>query len=173
MNKLLVFCGLLLIGFTSQKVIACSCAGESTIEGGFKSADIVVSGLVISSVNEWIADSSEILELNELGISIDSLDKRLFGQYFRKVQIVIDELYKGKVDSDTITIYTGLGGGDCGFHFNIGRKYILYGDSNSYLGSYDNNRKYRDDKNIFWTNICTRTQEYNRQEANSLEKLKK
>ena len=173
MNRLLITCGILLFGLMSHNLLACSCAGESTVEGEFKSSDIVLSGKVINSINEWVPDSSEIKYMTEFGISIDSLDKRLIGQYFRKVQILIETLYKGKVNNDTLTIYTGMGGGDCGYHFNVGQKYILYADSDSYFASFNKDQEFPDGENIYWTNICSRTQEYNRKEANTLEKLKK
>ncbi|MER3329506.1 MAG: hypothetical protein RIF34_08020 [Candidatus Kapaibacterium sp.] len=172
MTRILTILGLLLFGFTNQTATACSCVGEITVEGGYKSADIVTSGQVISIETEWLPDSTRIKEMVELGFPADSLDKRLNGYYLRKVLILVDTVYKGRNRSDTLTIYTGMGGGDCGFRFKEGQKYIIYGDTDSYLGDFFRDQEFPDGQNVYWTNICTRTQEHNRKEIKELEKLK-
>ncbi len=43
---------------------------------------------------------------------------------------------------DAVSITTGRGGGDCGYNFEVGKKYLVYTDG---------------DKNKLRTNICTRT----------------
>jgi len=173
MTRILTTIAVLLFGFTNKTAIACSCAGESTVEVGYKSADIVASGQVISFETEWLPDSTRIKEMVELGFPAESLDKRLNGNYLRKVLILVDTVYKGKIRNDTLTIYTGMGGGDCGFRFKEGQKYIIYGDTNSYFGDFFKDQEFPDGQNVYWTNICTRTQEHNRKEINELEKMKK
>lgn len=172
MNRLLTIFGILLVGLISPKAIACACMGGSTVEEGFKGADIVASGQVISSTTVWIPDFVRIKEMTKLGIPVDSLDKRLNGYYLKKVQILIDTLYKGKVANDTLTIYTGMGAGDCGYSFKEGQKYIVYGDSDSYFGDLIKDQELKSDQDIYWTNICTRTQQHNKKEAKALEKIK-
>jgi len=172
MNKLLAIIGTLLIGLVNQQAIACSCVGESTVEGGFRNADIVASGQVISTTTEWFPDSTRIREMVKLGFPADSLDKRLHGYYLKKVQILIETLYKGKVASHTLTIYTGIGGGDCGFHFEEGQKYIIYSEADSYFGNFFKGKKFPNGQDVYWTNICTRTQEHNRTEIKELERIK-
>jgi hypothetical protein len=41
-----------------------------------------------------------------------------------EVKFDIDEAWKGA--SDQAVVYTGTGGGDCGYPFEIGRKYLVY-----------------------------------------------
>tara|TARA_R110002072_G_C7649294_1_gene508564 strand:- start:37 stop:564 length:528 start_codon:yes stop_codon:yes gene_type:complete len=170
-TKITIF-ALLLFGLISQKATACSCVGESTVEGGYKSADIVVTGEIISIETKWLPDSTRIKEMVELGFPADSLDKRLSGYYIKKVLVKVDNVYKGNSITDTLTIYTGMGGGDCGFRFIEKQKYVIYGDTNSYFGDFFKDQKFPDRQNIYWTNICTRTQEHNRMEIKELEKLK-
>ncbi len=63
---------------------------------------------------------------------------------------------------DTVSITTGRGGGDCGYEFEVGKKYLVYADG---------------DKNKLSTNICTRTSafESNKDVAflNKIKKIKK
>jgi hypothetical protein len=58
---------------------------------------------------------------------------------------------------DTVEIYTGLGGGDCGVRFEIGKEYIVYGKKSTYFGQKNNDFTFPKGKNIFWTDICSRT----------------
>ena len=152
---------------TIQTVKACSCIGERTVKEGYKNADIIVNGKVLSIKTDWFSFSRRIKE-NE---NADSIDKRLNGYYLKKVLVKKRTMYKEKAISDTLTIYTGMGGGDCGFKFKQGCKYIIYGDSESYLGDFF--KELPDGQNIYWTNICTRTQVYNLKEIKELEKIKK
>ncbi len=160
------------MGFTNQSATACSCIGESTVESGYKSADIVTSGQVISIETEWLPDSTRIKEMVELGFPADSLDKRFNGYYLRKVLILVDTVYKGSNRSDTLAIYTGMGNGDCGYRFREGQKYIIYADTDSYFGAFFRDQEFPDGQNVYWTNICKRTREHNPKEIKELEKIK-
>jgi hypothetical protein len=172
MKRILTILGLFLFGLTSQKATACSCVGESTVEGGYKSADVVATGEIINIETEWLPDSTKIKEMVELGFPADSLDKRLNGYYLKNVLVKVENVYKGNATTDTLTIYTGMGGGDCGFRFTEGQKYVIYGDTDSYFGDFFKDQEFPDGQNVYWTNICTRTQEHNRKEIKELEKLK-
>lgn len=173
MRRVLTILGILIFGLTSKTVLACSCIGESTVEGAYKSSDIVVSGQVISTTDEYLPDSASIKEMVALGIPADKLDKRLNGFYLKKVLIKVETVFKGQTTSDTLTIYTGLGGGDCGYKFKAGEKYVIYGNTKSYFADFSKNQDFPNGQNVYWTNICTRTQEHNRTEIKELEKIKK
>lgn len=172
MKSVLTILGLLLLGLTSQEATACSCVGESSVEGGYKSADIVATGEIINIEIEWLPDSIRIKEMVELGFPADSLDKRLNGYYLKKVLVKVDNMHKGNTTTDTLTIYTGVGGGDCGFPFTEGQKYVIYGEIDSYFGDFFKDQEFPDGQDVYWTNIRTRTQERNRKEIKELEKLK-
>ena len=173
MKRILIILGLLIFVLTSKTALACSCVGESSVEGGYKSSDIVVSGQVISTTDEYLPDSMSIKEMVALGIPADKLDKRLNGYYLKKILIKVETVFKGQMTSDTLTIYTGVGGGDCGYRFKTGQKYVIYGDTKSYLADFSQNQDFPNGQNVYWTNICTRTQEYNLTEIKELEKIKK
>lgn len=163
----------MIFGLTCEPVFACSCVGESTVESAYNRSDIVVSGQVISTKDEYHPDSASIKEMITLGIPADKLDKRLNGHSLKKVLIKVDTVFKGQTTSDTLTIFTGVGGGDCGYRFKAGQKYIIYGNTKSYFGNFSKNQDVPDGQNVYWTNICTRTQEYNQNEIKELEKIKK
>lgn len=172
MIRIVTILGILFFGLTSQKSTACSCVGESTVKGGYENADIVATGQIISIETEWLPDSARIKEMVELGFPADSLDKRLTNYYFKKVLVKVDNIYKGNTTIDTLVIYTGMGGGDCGFRFKEGQSYVIYGDIKSYFGDFNKEQEFPKGQDIYWTNICSRTQEYNRKEIKELEKLK-
>jgi hypothetical protein len=69
---------------------------------------------------------------------------RLEGDSGRRYEFRVEESLKGKL-TDNLEIFTGRGGGDCGYNFEIGKKYLVYaGSSQEKLG----------------TSICTRTKPY-------------
>ena len=61
--------------------------------------------------------------------------------FFVQVKFVVEQKWNDGIKK-TVTITTGKGGGDCGYPFEIGKKYLVYA-SNS--------------KNTLQTNICTKT----------------
>ena len=172
MMKILTLVVLLLYSLTNQTAAACSCVGESTVKGEYSSSDIVATGRIINIEIEWLPDSAKIKEMVELGFPADSLDKRFNGYYLKKVILKIDEVYKGNALAETVLIYTGMGGGDCGFPFTKGKRYVIYGDTESYFGDFFNDQEFPHKQDTYWTNICTRTRKHNRKEIKELENLK-
>ncbi|HEY0262097.1 MAG TPA: hypothetical protein VGB95_03665 [Chitinophagales bacterium] len=157
-KKLILF--LLLFGFTTEHLLACSCIGESTTKDEYMYRDIVLSGTIIEIQTDWEPDSTAIKDLLEMGIAVDSFfDQNYLRRYYTKNIIKIDRVYKGKIHSDTLTIYTGMSSGDCGFPFKQGGQYIVYG------------YKHKGNKNNYWTSICTRTKRYDPNEAAELKRL--
>ena len=90
---------------------ACSCAAEYTREQAFEDAEAVFVGSVLS--------------VKERGNTL----KRLFGDgptpSYRAVTFHVTERWKGTKEN-LITIATGMGHGDCGFHFAEGERYLVY-----------------------------------------------
>ena len=172
MKRTLILLAFLVFGLTSKTALACSC-GQSSVKDAYKNSDIVISGQIISVTEEYFSDSASIKEM--IGLPTDQLDKhkRVNGLYLKKVLIEVETVFKSQTTNDTLTIYTGAGGGDCGYRFKTGQKYIIYGDQESYFGRVSKNKNFPSEQNIYWTNICTRTQEYNQAEISELEKIKK
>jgi len=61
--------------------------------------------------------------------------------FFVEVKIKIEQKWNNGI-AETVTIFTGKGGGDCGYHFEVGKKYLVYA--------------LQGDKGLS-TNICTKT----------------
>lgn len=153
MKQILIISAFLYFGLTSKNLFACSCIGESNIKNAYENSNIVFVGQIINT---------EIEEWN--------------GFYLTKVLVKSESVFKGLEAYDTLTIYTGAGGGDCGYNFLTGRKYIIYGNTEDsfqifYRELFDND--FPNGQNIYWTNICTRTKEYNKEEIKQLDKIKK
>lgn len=110
------------------KAFACSCIGTSTVKGALQSSDVVIVGTVISMEQIEFTDSS-------FSFGTDSAGRPRYLSFLKaKYQVVVSESFKGKHAGDkgkhagdTLTFVTGIGGGDCGFHFITGQSYIIYG----------------------------------------------
>lgn len=62
--------------------------------------------------------------------------------YFVTVKLKVEKTWSNEYKKEVFLV-TGQGGGDCGYKFEIGKKYLIY----AYYGN----------KNMLQTNICTRT----------------
>lgn len=146
-----------LLTFGFSDVYACSCQGESTIKGAIKSSDYVVVGEIISKNYIDIPDSVLISQY-----PTDTFVHNYYPYVHKisKFEIKVERIFKGKITSDTLVIYTGNGGGDCGYRFEIGGKYIVYGMKETYFGLANNDYCYPKGENFLWTNICMRTSDY-------------
>lgn len=137
--------------YLQNSSLACSCIGKKTVLEEFKSADAVFAGTVLSS-DEFLVQDKSLPDGYKM--------------YKLKVSILFASIYKGEIVKDTVSIVTGIGGGDCGIHFVVGEKYIIYA---RYLDKYfeaGNNVK-----PFLSTNICDRTAIFSEKERNSLCKI--
>lgn len=150
MKKHLLF----VILFFTTFSFACSCIGKSKIKTSLKSADAVFVGTVISSKKVKIKMDSSNVEKD----SLNFLSKMEY-------KISITQLIKGKILNDTIKIYSDFGDDDCGFHFNIGKKYIVYSRYEIY--------SWWGKVNFLSTNICMRTMLYNDKEFKKIMRFRK
>ncbi|WP_298762029.1 hypothetical protein [uncultured Psychroserpens sp.] len=137
----------------SAKIYACDCKAEKSIKEEFKLSKSVISGLVISR-EEVVVTETNIQKSKE---SIGN------GRLVAKYTFLISEIYKGKFSSDTISVYTGIGGRDCGVEFEIGEKYIVYGIDGVY-----NDRIFTDNESSLWTINCLRTRKYEKKEIEQI-----
>ncbi|MFT5969618.1 MAG: hypothetical protein ACI8ZO_000108 [Flavobacteriales bacterium] len=144
--KQLYFIILCLATLIFNDVKACSCIGLASAKSALKSSEMVFVGKAISKEIVQVLD----LELTELY----PLDSARFHEFpytthVAKYKFQIKKLYKGFTQSDTLIVFTGVGGGDCGYSFNIGVDYIVYSKD-------ENNLTYHNDS-YTWTSICSRT----------------
>ncbi|HLP95602.1 MAG TPA: DUF4932 domain-containing protein [Saprospiraceae bacterium] len=147
---------------------ACSCIGESPVKDQLKQMDAVVVGTVVASEYVQLLPNKQTLEL----IARDSTQASRYMReiYVAKYTVLVEKIYKGMHIRDTVYIYSGRGGGDCGYKFKTEERYIIYGEKKSYFDGLFEHFVYPEGKNIYWTNICLRTTEYNENEIKELEK---
>ncbi|RFS21181.1 hypothetical protein DVR12_17765 [Chitinophaga silvatica] len=129
-------CATVLLILFTLKSFCCSCIGFNSVESGLKNSDVVFVGKVLSK---------EIIDLSD-----PLYPQMLFQQV--KLKFLVTKAYKGKVKSDTLTVITGMGKGDCGYPFEMNKNYIVY---SSYYRNVDKRRK--KDKRFLSTDICQRT----------------
>jgi len=121
--SLVFIAGLTLI--SSAKVLACTCgSGGGAPCQEFWRADAVFAGTVVRSGK---------IDVDEGGFKHD----------MRLVRLTVDQPIRG-MQSAEVDVVTGWGGGDCGYAFKLGQRYLVYA--------------YREegDKRLS-TSICTRT----------------
>jgi len=160
MKTIVTLFTIILLVSVSNHLLACTCIGQRTVKEELKHADAVFVGTVLSK---------KIIELTDSTLERKSLIIRAIARY----DLLVHDIYKGKIKNDTLTIFTGLGVGDCGVLFENGEKYIIYGMIDTYFGQMNNNFKFPKSKNSFWTHICLRTTKYHQDEISEIEKIKK
>ncbi len=141
MNKIIftIFFFAFFTVLNANNALACSCVpqGDESIkqqvEKSYKNSTAVFSGEVV-----------EVIKSPDV--------------YFVEVKFKVDKSWKNGFQ-DEITITTGRGGGDCGYEFEVGKKYLVYVDG---------------EKNKLKTNICTRTSAFeSNKDVAFLNKIKK
>jgi hypothetical protein len=160
---------LLLSVIISNQAIACDCIIINSVEKEFNKSDYVLTGKVLSVSFIQILENGnnpQILTSKFLK-EFDIFKGRILAEY----RIEVIEIYKGKKRIKEINIYTGRnGGGDCGYYFKIGEKYLIYSFEDSWEVKLfgEHSRKY---KNILYTDICTRTKIFNKKEIEEIKLL--
>ncbi|QSE99007.1 hypothetical protein [Fulvivirga lutea] len=167
MQKLILTTSIMLFAI-SFDVFGCSCSGNNTIESEIDNSSSVILGRIISEEEITLIDSGN----STLPDSI-FVDAFLSSQVIKKFQVELIKAFKGNFDSEIIAIYSGRGGGDCGYHFEIDKTYVIYADDISYFEHDESTMPYPKGKNIAWTNICDRTNFSKQSEIHRIEKYLK
>jgi hypothetical protein len=124
----LIVLAMLVLGGVADAAFGCSCVGYSGPCEAYDRAEVVFVGPV-----------REISETTtELGAGAERMKFPA-----RLVRLGVEERFKG-VDTPELVVRTGLGGGDCGFQFEKGERYLVYASRTSAGLQLE-------------TNICTRT----------------
>ena len=134
MKNTLFICSFLLI---AQWSLACDCSTPIFTKEVRKSHYILVGKVIAKKL-------------------VSSPQKGDYPHHLYKIQV--SYYYKGRGTKKTITLRSGVGGGDCGFPFELGKSYLIFG-----------NLKQKD--GVVHTNICRRTKAL--EETKDLEKLDK
>ena len=127
------------IVLSASDIFACSCVPQ-----GNESIETQVKEAYTNSTAIFVGEVVEVIEKPNTFIT----------------QVKFKNVKSWKVEfKDAISITTGRGGGDCGYNFEVGKKYLVYADG---------------DKNKLRTNICTRTSAFESNEDIAfLDKIKK
>lgn len=123
MKKFLVIISFLFLIFSAEKTYACSCVYLPNIPLETQVTDFYKGSSAVFS--------AKVIEVNQLP-----------NVYNVSVKLKVSKSWKG-VNSKEIILTTGRGGGDCGYRFEVGEKYLIY----AYAG----------ENNILGTGICSRT----------------
>ncbi len=118
--------------FSPASVEACSCGGSGLPCEAFWNASAVFSGEV-QEVDVIVPES------------VMSDGTRSYGPISKKIHLSVIEKFSGIGEEKFVEINTGGGGGDCGYNFQKGLKYLVYAYKDSQTGALS-------------TGICTRTQ---------------
>ena len=123
---LLTFLAFFLTAITSS---ACTCIGKDkqTTENELSFADIAVKGKVISVTDYTYYDTAAyFLSGMKLNLNQSSYLVRKYKLY----KLTIHKKFKSSTNMpDTISIITWAGDGDCGYEFEVGKDYIIYGET--------------------------------------------
>jgi hypothetical protein len=140
----------------------------SVVEG-VKGSEIVIKGTVLSVVE--ISDYEDVgLEIDTTGLDNFTKQMKTYAPIYY-VTVKIDSLYKGKSDVDTIKILTPVSSASCGYrHFEKGYSYIIYANQEDFFSKWKLSMKpviYKKE-NHYWTNHCTRTGYWYKEEENEI-----
>lgn len=169
---------LILFGVTNQFVLACKCDTKDDIKTHYTDTEVIIHGKVLSE--EYVTFSSTLkregLELvsesyrNNTG-KLDFLKK----VWIVKTEIEIIESYKGNSFPKTIIVYTSRFSASCGYlNFKVGEEFQVYLSPTSYFDyRYKKTNLEAKDYIGYWTNMCTRTREFDIEEDKQLKSLMK
>lgn len=132
---------LLALGFTTTKARGCSCAApppnataQQLADWRGQGTDVIFEGTVQSGHLDSVllqAPTGEIVPAN-----LEEGTPKII------VTFTENRWYKGS-QRNRVEVETGLGGGDCGFPFELGKRYLVYA--------------YKEDSGRFSTGICSAT----------------
>lgn len=105
-------------------VVACSCANfwQAVTIKDYNNSELIISGKAIKVTS----------------------NKKETEDRQRQIEFKIDDVYKGKIDSKTVMIYTSLSDASCGLLVNENEEWIIW----AYLKN-----------NVISTNLCTRSKQ--------------
>jgi Tissue inhibitor of metalloproteinase len=131
MRSIVVLLGILIvISVSSQTANACTCGGTGSPCESYGSADAVFVGTVVAERE------------NERPKKADRNDIDWIPMAYK---FSVEQSYLG-VSGTEAEVFTGRGGGDCGYDFKVGQRYLVYA--------------YRYNNNKLSTGICTRTRPF-------------
>jgi len=160
--------------------ISCKCSDPASVTEAFNYTKAIIYGRVVKKEFVSFQKTMKREKANSLRNLLKNDKQKLEffeSDYIVKIELAVIKIYKGKIVNDRITIFTTRTDASCGFiGFEIGKEFIIYASSSSYAYRFFNSQIPKDGfekRNTYWTNHCTRTKEYNANEAIELGKLMK
>jgi 5-hydroxyisourate hydrolase-like protein (transthyretin family) len=123
----LVLLGLGFVFGAANDASACSCVPERPVCEGLGAATAVFVGRAVGGAEQKMAEDENG---NKVKYDIGT------------IHFAVEEVFSGAIGRK-VDIHTGSGGGDCGYWFKHGERYVVYA--------------YYDEKEGYRTSICTRT----------------
>lgn len=134
----------------AKSVGACSCAAGGSPCGAFRATPVVFVGLV-TSIDEEKTDIVDFGKKRTIRVRLTA-------------HFLVEESLKG-IGAGEVEVVTGGGGGDCGYNFKPGERYLVYAErseeealraslSRTVAGT---QKRRAASANILSTNICSRT----------------
>ena len=169
----------LLLGLYGH-VYGCKCGGPGTIKESFKGSSVIVHGRVVDKRLTSFEKTMKTAKVNYVRDKLKDDKKKLqlfLSDFVYEIRLVVKESFKGSSVGDTLTIYTTMTSGSCGYWFDLNKEYIVYTLKSSwhyFLFLTETERKENFEKeNTYWAHACTRTAEYHDSEAIELRDLQK
>ena len=153
----------------SGPLLACTCGEESSVNESVKYANIVFRGQVVSNMVS--------VDLSGIGVAIEG-DTTSFASKWTKhpvavFKIKVEEIYKGECQTDTVSVITPINGAGCGFAFQAGRIYIIYGTANDDVLPGNLLKRFSTNNHTYWTNVCTGTKGFSEAEEDEIKAVLK
>jgi hypothetical protein len=124
--------------------VACSCVVGGTAEDAFISSEVVFSG-VVESIDDPGGDRIRAMAEEQRDAAWRSMSSQPWGpEHGRGVTLRIMQWWKGDAPPRSIQIWTGYGGGDCGYTFEKGQSYLVFARRST-------------QNNLLSASICSRT----------------
>jgi hypothetical protein len=141
---------------------ACKCIPEKSVKASADGSTAIFTGIVLKieylGLSDTInPDSLAVARSLPHGNTKNYLDTPMV----LKATMLVTNEFKGVLKNDTIVVFTGIRGATCGYKFEPNKEYTVYATNDNYMYMFfhvDQKRfKNFGKKNIYWTNICSRT----------------
>ena len=155
---------LILLLTPSAAGFACTCTSPRTVADGLQQSVAVLEGTV---------SAAELVRVGPGGVPISpsSTVHASFEEGYRalwKYALEVSTVYKGRITSNTVMVYSAEAGGACGANLQVGLKYIVYSPQAPLVKHQQTMVELAKADNVFWTMECTRTQETTEAEREQL-----
>ena len=149
--------------FVCLHSFACNCFPSGSVAENVSKSDYVIKAKVLSF--------SYTNKLDTLGVKLIGDHRNTFARYWsfnvKVYKVLVLKTYKGFLNSDTVSVVTGVNRAACSSDFDLGGNYIIYGFEKDYMG-FSNVQRMSTNSKLFWTNNCTRSDYFTNEEEKNL-----